>query len=239
MNAKVYFVNLFVFFLIHSSYGQIEENKYRFFQNFENNNYISSEDKAFLKKGKIWNDTLFFSEEIIKNLSGNTTIPHGLENIMYQYLINNEYEDLLSDYDSLKLKQFIEDLKWGKEISYLGVLPIHKDYKTYLFLLETRLNKEQKDSVGNREVLALNVRQNRLLSIVRICSYSCMPGSCFLEYSIKKQNGYFDSVMTLTRSDVILMNKEDEIKAQEEMENNPWIIRFRINDQGFIELVEE
>jgi len=197
MKIKLLFINLFIFIAL-SLHGQFDN--YEYFPIF-----LPKSDMEYLRKGKILNDSIYFTEKRIKDIivTEIDSMPQSIVNI------------------------FIERPFMKGNFYYLGYIPINANFETYIFMID----HDWEWRLIFRDFYMINIQENRLLSIFNISYYmGGWSSSNHLFTKFQPTHSILISERTMEIHDIDYMNEEDKpTKSRGDIDT------YKITEQGYIE----
>jgi hypothetical protein len=220
--------------VFNSLYGQ----KYAVFENFKDSCFsISQTEVRYLQTGEILNDSCFFSEEKITNLTAldPCAVPSLIADILYAQIRKKLY----FKYDTLEKPILLNRPKQGITFHYIGVIPINSEYESYVFMADHQ--SHDYSIFTYRHFFMINIQEKRLMSIFNIAEYISFWGESDLEFTIIQAPGILTRKYESMVSDIIYANEDDARKAKEEQIKYDALKtkNYKLNAQGHIELKDE
>ncbi|NMB65759.1 MAG: hypothetical protein GYA16_12920 [Spirochaetes bacterium] len=196
------------------------------FENYYQNEIILPEEYLLSKGNIYYNDSLLVKKESLLQTQGEKITGELFDVLCSLDMINqwNIYKESDINPYSSKHDEFIEKRKQELELFYLGKLKISKNFNSFLILISTRKND---DYNVIKTVLLINVADNKVASITRICNYTCFDGECNYIYTVLSEKGVFLQKNKEACSDVILPK---EMKS----ENEKTGIKFIYDRKGYL-----
>jgi len=237
---KLLFISFFIF-AVNLLYAQ----KHIVFENFKDSNIIIPENEINnLKNGKILDDSVYFSKEIIRK--GSIPIPYDctispfIADILYTHILSTIY-DVNNENDRLEFRQRIKALPQIIKLCYIGIIPISQEYESYVFLVD--FYPSSKMNIKKRFYM-LNIQKGGLSSIYNIATYSYSPlYDAIFDFTIIISPNILIRKYKSEVSDVVIIyeNEEEEQKAKEEqmMYEESKTKYYKLDSQGYIELISE
>ncbi len=212
-----------------------------FFENYLHETISLTQDELlFLKSGNFYPDSILLTEQEIRNIENKEPITGSLFDMLCaQAIINNwkSYKILSGDSSENGRLDNIEKAKKNLKMYYAGIVPINENYESYLILIDTYTEFRQKYLISMiRDAVLVNISDHKIQSVVDVSGYIYRGGESLYRYTEIQKNGTFISQLDATVN-VIYENEEDRLKAEEE--TPLFLYNFRINAQGFVELIED
>ncbi len=202
-------------------------NKMLLFKNYKQENTISL--KILPSKTINFNDSIFVNEKILQHSEHGSKINGELFNVLTGLDLINQWssykESELNPY-SYDYDTFINERRQDLKLEYLGNLNLSQKFNSLIILVSEGDNAY--DII--KRVFLINIRNNEIVSITRLCNYTCFDGEANYIFSKKLTRDIFTQKEIVISSDVILPK---EIQADDETA----IIKFTYNNKGLLEVL--
>ena len=237
---KLFFISFFIL-VANFLYGQ----KHIVFENFKDSNIIIPENEIqYLQNGIILDDSVYFSEEKIRNgvipIPYTCTISPFVANILYTHILITTY-DVKNKHDTLEIQRRIKNLSQIIALCYIGIISISQEYESYVFMADFLPSSKIKIE---KKFYMLNIQKGCLSSIYNIATDSYSPlHNAFFYCTIFQSPNILIRKYKSEVSDVVVIYENEE-EEQKEKEEQMWYEEsktkyYKLDAQGYIELISE
>jgi len=184
----------------------------------------------FLNENIYFKDSVFLSKELLLRTKQGSEIDGDPFDILCNIEIINQWKIYnhsdISPYSN-DYKQFVEERKKELKLEYLGSLCLSQAFNSFLILVS---DKERDDYNIIKKVFLINTVDNAIVSITRMCYFSCFDGECNYIFTKEIGKGVFLQKDIEDSSNVVL---PEEIKT----DNVETGIRFAYDKKGRLKLL--
>lgn len=192
------------------------------FQNYTTNAYILNEKMfRFLDSSEQFVDSVVLKKDI-NRINHSKKVPDNL----YLFLLKLNF---INEWDSLEGPKnkttYMEETQKNLDIHILGKLKYSNSFNSYLLLLKNNFKKEHSFSY---KVVLINIKKNRIISILKLYNYS---------------NDGFSTEEMITKFQKNIFLLEDRTLSSDNVHNSKdkkqivYYSKFKINDEGFVEFI--
>ncbi len=203
-------------------------NEILLFENYTQTN-IKLPKGHFLSKAIAFSDSLFVNKEILLHSEYGSKIDGELfDSLSGLDLINQWSIYKQSDVNpySYDYNNFVEKRRQELKLSYLGKLNLSQAFNSFLILVS-----EGDDNYNIiKRVFLLNVVNNDIVSITRMCNYTCFDGECNYIFTKKLKKNVFIQKDIEISSNMILPK---ELQS----DNEETVIRFTYDKKGMLKVL--
>lgn len=202
-------------------------NKILLFENYiKKNTKLPKED--LLIKSIVFTDSILVNKQILLHSEYYSTIDGELFDVLSGLDLINQWSlykqsDLnsySSDYD-----KFVEKRRQELKFQYLGELNLSQAFSSFLILV----SEGEDDYNIIKRVFLINVSNNEIVSITRMCNYTCFDGECNYIFTKKIKKGLFIQQDIEISSNMIL-------PKEMQLDNEVTVIRFTYDKKGALKV---
>jgi len=195
-------------------------------------NYIKKNTKLpiedLLIKSIVFTDSILVNKQSLLHSEYYSTIDGELFDVLSGLDLINQWSlykqsDLnsySSDYD-----KFVEKRRQELKFQYLGELNLSQAFSSFLILV----SEGEDDYNIIKKVFLINVSNNEIVSITRMCNYTCFDGECNYIFTKKIKKGLFIQQDIEISSNMIL-------PEEMQLDNEVTVIRFTYDKKGALKV---
>lgn len=176
-----------------------------------------------------FNDSIFLDKELLLHSEYGSNIDGELfDSLSGLDLINQWSIYKQSDVNpySYDYNNFVEKRRQELKLTYLGKLNLSQAFNSFLILV----SEGEDDYNIIKRVFLLNVVNNDIVSITRMCNYTCFDGECNYIFTKKLKKNVFIQKDIEISSNMIL---PEEIQPN----NEETVIMFTYNKKGYVKVL--
>jgi len=199
---------------------------------FENYNQadVKLPKKSLLNEAITFNDSIFIKKEILLQSGYGSKINGELFDVLSELDLINQWsiykQSDVNPY-SYDYNNFVKKRKQELKLTYLGKLNLSQAFNSFLILV----SEGEDDYNIIKRVFLLNVVNNDIVSITRMCNYTCFDGECNYIFTKKLKKNVFIQKDIEISSNMILPK---EVQSEE---NKDTVIRFTYDKKGMLRVL--